>query len=147
MRASSFERPFRRPVKALLALKADFSEWTRVHGFQRSGQVGAREMDANCRGDACIARRRSVIYVSKGGRVGHWPVTGPRPRAPPLIVSLEIFVAFVQILRQIRGQFFLWIIPTRLSLTPIRLLRHSVDKSKIELAASILRDVKYSFIH
>lgn len=52
--------PFRRPVKALLALKEDFSEYARPDRrrchvydekgrrlFQRSGQVGAREMDAN----------------------------------------------------------------------------------------------------
>lgn len=63
--------PFRRPVKALLALKEDFSEYARPgrrrchvydgRGFQRSGQVGARKMDAT-------GRIRGTTRVSRGKR-------------------------------------------------------------------------------
>lgn len=92
--------PFRRPVKALLALKEDFSEYARPgrrrchvydgRGFQRSGQVGARKMDATgrIRGTTRVSRgKRGTVYCVRferggGERVGHRPLTGPRLGGP-----------------------------------------------------------------
>lgn len=61
-------RPFRRPVKALLALKADFSEWT---PRARLSEIGpSRENGCELRGATRVSRGEEALFTFREWVIG-----------------------------------------------------------------------------